>query len=202
MTKNKKEEKKEFYSGVTGFFVELIKVFLFAAIVVIPVRMFLFQPFFVQGASMEPNFEDGEYLIVNEFGYKRSDLGVTTIQPFKNLKRGDVVVFRYPKNPQLFFIKRVVGLPGEKIEIRNGSVYIFNKDNPGGFKLEEEYLSKDLKTSGNVNYIIKDNEYYVLGDNRKHSSDSRAWGPVHKRDIIGKVILRAWPPNRISLFVK
>lgn len=200
---NEKEyEKNDFLASVGGFFAELIKIFIFAAIIVIPIRVFLFQPFFVQGASMEPNFEDGEYLIVNEFGYKKTDLGITTIKPFKKLKRGEVVVFRYPKNEQLFFIKRVIGLPGERIKIDGGKVYIFNKKHPDGFELKETYLPKNLKTVGEINYFIKNNEYFVMGDNRMHSSDSRIWGPVPEFDVIGRVVFRAWPPNRITFFAK
>jgi len=197
----KNEEKKEIFYGVKEFFVEMIKIFALAIIVIVPVRMFLFQPFFVQGASMEPNFEDGQYLIVNELGYKKTDLGIVNVEPFKEMKRGDVVVFRYPRNPKLFFIKRIIGLPGEKIEIRNEKVYIFNDKNPNGMELAENYLPENLPTNGNVDYKIKKNEYYVMGDNRMHSSDSRAWGPIRESDVIGRVVLRAWPINKMSLFI-
>jgi len=114
---------KESYYGVGSFILELLKIFFLAFIIIVPVRVFLFQPFFVQGASMEPNFEDNQYLIVNEFGYKETKIGVAnkdlfTIGSFKSLSREDVVVFRYPKNRSQFFIKRVIGLPGEKIEVK------------------------------------------------------------------------------------
>lgn len=197
---------KESYYGVGSFIVEIIKVFFWAVIIILPIRLFLFQPFFVQGASMEPNFEDGEYLIINELGYKETDVNLAgshffTVAPFKELQRGDITVFRYPKNPKQFFIKRVIALPGETITIRDGKVIIANADNPAGFILDEsEYVSPELKTTGEMMRTLKDNEYFVLGDNRGSSHDSRSWGPLPKKNIIGKVLLRAWPVKRAAVY--
>lgn len=188
--------------GVGSFFVEITKIFLMAIVIIVPVRMFLFQPFFVQGASMEPNFEDGQYLVVNEFGYKKTDVGLFVVNPSKKMKRGDVVVFHYPRNHKLFFIKRIIGLPGEIIKVHNGKVFIQNKENSGEIELKEDYLPKDLKTKGNINYMIKSDEYFVMGDNREHSSDSRVWGAIKSSDVVGKVFLRAWPFNKVSLFLE
>lgn len=196
---------KESYYGVGGFILEIIKVFILAVIVITPIRVFLFQPFFVQGASMEPNFEDGEYLIINELGYKNTDVGIGnksffSVEPFKDLKRGDVIVFRYPKDPKQYFIKRVIGLPKEKIKIMEGRVYIFNKQNPDGFISDEFYLKEGEKTTGDLIQELGENEYFVMGDNRSYSHDSRSWGPLDKKFVIGKVLLRAWPFNRASLY--
>lgn len=194
------------YYGVGGFILEIIKVVLLAFIIIVPIRVFLFQPFFVQGASMEPNFEDSNYLIVNELGYKKTafsldGINVFTLAPFKKLQRGDVVVFKYPKNHAQFFIKRVVSLPGEKVEIKNGQVTIYNSNTPNGVILDESaYLPKNTKTVGDETVNLKDNEYFVLGDNRSSSSDSRFWGPVLDSEIIGKVILRAWPVNEVTAY--
>jgi signal peptidase I len=185
---------------------ELLKIFFLAFIIIVPVRVFLFQPFFVQGASMEPNFEDNQYLIVNEFGYKETKIGVAnkdlfTLNSFKDLSREDVVVFRYPKNRSQFFIKRVIGLPGEKIEVKDNKVKIFNDTNQDGLILDEsQYLSSAEKTFGDLTLTLKENEYFVMGDNRMFSSDSRFWGPVSKADIVGKVTFRAWPLNNIKAF--
>ncbi len=196
----------ERYYGVGGFILEIIKIFLLAFIIIFPIRVFLFQPFFVQGASMEPNFENNQYLIVNEFGYKQTTVGIDginffTINPFRELARQDVVVFRYPKNPTQFFIKRVIGLPGEKVEIKNDQVIIYNKDNPDGFVLDESaYLPPSNKTIGEMAITLKDDQYFVMGDNRLFSSDSRSWGPVPASDIIGKAVLRAWPLDKISVY--
>ncbi len=206
MTEIDNNYKKESYYGVGSFILELLKIFFLAFIIIIPVRVFLFQPFFVQGASMEPNFEDNQYLIVNELGYKETKVGIAnkdllTLSSFKNLSREDVAVFRYPKDRSKFFIKRVVGLPGEKIEIKNSQIKIFNDANPEGFILDEsQYLPATEKTFGDLVITLKQNEYFVLGDNRKASSDSRFWGPVNKVDIVGKVLLRAWPLNNIKVF--
>ncbi|MBU2028807.1 signal peptidase I [Patescibacteria group bacterium] len=192
--------------GVGSFLLELIKIVFWAFLIIAPVRMFLFQPFFVQGASMEPAFENNEYLIINEFGYKRTEVGVPgksffAVEPFKELIRGDVVVFRYPKNRSQFFIKRIIGLPGEKIEIKNNRVIIYNSANPDGLALNEKnYLSESVRTSGDLILKLNENEYFVLGDNRMFSSDSRYWGPVGSADIIGKVLLRAWPLDNLAVF--
>lgn len=202
----KNQIQNEGYYGVGSFLLEIIKVVLLAFLIIVPVRVFLFQPFFVQGASMEPNFEDSNYLIINEFGYKQTAFNVAgrelfTLEPFKDLERGASVVFRYPKNHTQFFIKRVVGLPGEKIQVRDNKVTIFNTNNPDGFVLDESaYLSNTVKTVGDLTLELKAAEYFVLGDNRAYSSDSRYWGPVKKSEIIGKVALRAWPLNKLSIY--
>lgn len=204
-----RENQEETY-GAGGIFWEIIKVVLWVVLIIVPLRVFLVQPFFVQGASMEPNFEDKEYLIVNELGYKttnigfnygRKDINFFTVNPFKEMKRGEVMVFRYPKNPSVFYIKRIVGLPGEKIEIARNQVKIYNRENPDGFVLDESaYLPASVETLGEQTINLTDQEYFVMGDNRKYSSDSRSWGPVPANDIIGRVLLRAWPFNKASLF--
>lgn len=196
----------EKYYGVGSFVLEIIKVFLLALVIIVPIRVFLFQPFFVQGASMEPTFENNEYLIINEFGYKDTEVNINghnifSIDPFKNVERGTVIVFRYPKNPSQFFIKRVIGLPEEKIQIKENRTTIFNSENPDGLILDEHsYLSGSMKTEGDLMITLKKDEYFVMGDNRMFSSDSRSWGPVLKSDVIGKVLLRAWPLDKLSVF--
>lgn len=198
--------KQEEYYGVGSFVLEIMKIFLLALVIIVPIRVFLFQPFFVQGASMEPNFENNQYLIVNEFGYKKTDVGIAgnnffSVEPFKKLERQQVVVFRYPKNPSQFFIKRVIGLPGEKVEIKDGKVTIYNDGNPEGSVLDESaYLSSSVKTVGEMSVSLKNNEYFVMGDNRMFSSDSRSWGPVPEEDIMGEAFIRAWPLNKMAVF--
>jgi signal peptidase I len=202
---NNPEAGEETYYGVGSFIWEVVKVFLWALIIIIPIRVFLFQPFFVQGASMEPNFEDGDYLIINELGYKQSDfniggLHIFTAGSFKDLKRYDVAVFRYPVNPQQFFIKRVIGLPGEEIKVKDGKVIVYNVQNPDGFTLnEDKYLDARLFTTGDLDLKLGQDQYFVLGDNRKASYDSRVWGAVPKSDIIGKVLIRAWPFSKAEI---
>ncbi|QQS61081.1 MAG: signal peptidase I [Candidatus Moraniibacteriota bacterium] len=206
--RQKEEEVDSATYGVGSFLLEIVKVFLLAVIIIFPVRVFLFQPFFVQGASMEPNFYDGEYLIVNEWRYKKTTIGlkespIFQVEPSKELSRGDVVVFRYPKNPSQFFVKRVIGLPGERIHIENSFIMIFNSEHPDGMILdEEEYLEKAAKAKDSSSFTLKDDEYFVMGDNRQHSHDSRSWGPLQKEFVIGKVVLRAWPIDRVKSFFK
>lgn len=202
-----KEEKPDYsYQGVGEFILEIIKIIALAFIVIVPIRVFLFQPFFVQGASMEPNFEDGQYLIINEFGFKETKIGVgshsiANIKSFREIERQHPVVFRYPLDNKKFFIKRVIGLPGEKIQIKNNEIMIFNAEHPAGFVLDEkEYIPLGTSTKGDSITTLKDNQYFVLGDNRSFSSDSRMWGPVPKNDIIGEVQLRAWPLDKISVY--
>ncbi len=203
---NKPDFEKESYYGIGGFLWEVIKVFLWAIVIIVPIRMFLFQPFFVQGASMEPNFKDGDYLIINEFGYKQTDINIAgkhffSFNSFKDLQRLDTIVFRYPKNPKQFFIKRIVGLPGEKVKIENGKVKIYNEQNPDGLVLDEsEYLAKNVITSGSLDINLGENQYFVLGDNRSASYDSRGWGVLPQEDIIGKVFVRAWPFSAAGVF--
>jgi len=197
------EKKKE--KGIS-FFAELVKIVFLALLIIVPIRTFIFQPFFVQGASMEPSFHDGEYLIINELGYKKTVVAAGekeffTVEPFKDLVRGDPVVFRYPRNPRQFFIKRIVGLPGETVHVKNGKVTIINENNPRGLVLDEsEYLSSHVETMGSREFSLGENEYVVLGDNRSHSSDSRTWGPLAGDLIVGKVLLRAWPVSKLEIF--
>lgn len=192
----------EEYLSLGALFLEMVKVIALAIVIIIPIRVFLFQPFFVQGASMEPNFHDGQYLIINEFGYKHTDIpGVGAVKQFRELERQEPIVFRYPKNPDQFYIKRIIGLPGESVAIKNGTVYIYNTIHPDGYALDESaYLDKNIKTSDMPKLKLQDNEYFVMGDNRSFSYDSRAFGPIHKKDLIGRVFLRAWPLSTITLY--
>lgn len=170
---------------------EIVKVVCISLAIILPVRYYLIQPFYVKGASMEPNFHDREYLIVDEISYR-----------FKNPERGQVIVFRYPKNPQEYFIKRIIALPGEEVQFKDGKVIIFNEANQGGLTLDEKYLSSNLLTDGeNTGKIkVEENEYFVLGDNRSNSKDSRSFGPVDKSFVIGKILFRGWPVNDITIF--
>lgn len=188
------------------FLWEMVKVLLLVFLVIIPIHTFLFQPFFVQGPSMEPNFKDGEYLVVGEFGYKQTSVGfggydLFTVRPFRELGRGDVVVFHPPQSDEQYYIKRVVGLPGETVEVRDGHVTIFNRDYPQGRMLDElSYLSSSVFTKGGEKIVLDDDEYFVLGDNRELSQDSRYFGPVKKDHVTGKVLVRAWPVARANVF--
>lgn len=176
-----------------NFFVfawELIKIVVVSLLIIIPVRYYIIQPFYVKGASMEPSFYDHEYLIIDEVSYR-----------LREPQRGEVIVFRYPKNPQEYFIKRVVALPGEKIQMKEGAVYIYNADNPQGFKLEEPYLAQDVRTYNTSEEIISlaPDEFFVLGDNRNSSKDSRSFGPLNRSFVTGRVLLRGWPFDRAGL---
>lgn len=172
------------------FLWEIAKIAILALVIILPVRYFIAQPFFVKGASMELAFEDGDYLIIDEVSYRLSEP-----------KRGDAIVFRFPENPKQFFIKRIIALPNETIEIKNNEVKIYNEENPLGFVLNESsYLNPEQKTEGELRMKLDDNEYFVLGDNRFQSSDSRRWGPLNRHFIVGKTLIRAWPFNEVKYF--
>lgn len=174
-----------------AFIWEITKMVVISLAIIIPVRYFLIQPFYVKGASMEPNFHDHEYLIIDELTYR-----------FNQPQRGDTVVFRYPQNPQEYFIKRVIGLPGETVEFNDGHVYIYNNEHQDGFELSEPYLNPDLKTftANQARIDVPNDSYYVLGDNRNASKDSRVFGPVKRDLVIGRVFFRGWPLSKIGLF--
>lgn len=148
-------------------------------------RFFVAEPFIVSGSSMVPNFHNREYLVVNKMSYRLHEP-----------QRGDVIVFRYPKDTSQYFIKRIVGLPGEKVKVENGRVYVYNEEHPDGAVLEEDYLSnQDITFGNNELTTLGSEEYFVLGDNRLASSDSRVWGILPKHDIVGTAWLRVFPLN-------
>lgn len=174
--------------AVALFLLEVIQIVVISAAIIIPIRYFLIQPFYVKGASMEPSFLDHEYLIIDEISYRFSDPA-----------RGDIVVFRYPRDPSQYFIKRVIGLPGETVEVANGLVTIFNEENPDGVILEEPYLDVEF-TAGHKQTVLGPDEYFVLGDNRDSSMDSRSFGAIRREVIVGRVWLRGLPIDRIGVF--
>lgn len=168
---------------------EVMEVVVVAVVTVFLVRTFLVQPFLVSGASMEPNFGSGNYLLIDEITYR-----------LREPERGEVVVFKYPSDPSVYYIKRIVGLPGEEISIKNGSVYIANSEMPKGGVLNEYYLRPELKTAGNMSVKLGEKEYFVLGDNRSHSFDSRSWGTLDRKNIIGLARLRLLPVTAAAVF--
>lgn len=163
------------------FFWEVTKIVVLAFAIVIPIRYFLFQPFVIQGSSMEPNFHQADYLIVDELSYR-----------FRDPQRGEVIVFKYPLDPSKRFIKRIIALPGETVETKDGEV-IISRDGKNLYLDESQYLSDDLRVPDSLPVTLKDNEYFVLGDNRPYSSDSQDWGELPSSNIIGRVAFRLWP---------
>jgi len=165
-----------------GFFLfiwEITKIVIIALLIVIPIRTFLFQPFFVRGESMSPAFENGDYLIIDQLSYR-----------IRDPQRGEVIVFKHP--PSQRYIKRIIGLPGETVEIKDGKVIVYRQGEP--YILDEsDYLPLDVFTTGETPISLAENEYFVLGDNRLASADSRRWGSLNREDVIGRVFLRAWP---------
>jgi len=191
MDTNNKKEKIVTTIKKTAIFIweEIIKMAIIVLVIVLPIRYFLFQPFIVSGASMSPNLETGDYLIIDEISYR-----------FSNPQRGDIVVFGVnfiPGYKGQRFIKRIIGLPGETINIKNGQVEII-KDSQT-IVLEEKYLSDNTKTYGDKTVTLGPDEYFVLGDNREYSYDSRMWGVVNRKDIIGRALLKLWPITSLSV---
>lgn len=178
-------------SEALAFIWEVVKVVILSLAIIVPIRYFLVQPFFVKGASMEPTFDDGNYILIDEISYR-----------FHSPQRGDIVVFRYPQDPSQFFIKRVVGLPGEILEIKADQVTATRGKTGSRQVLHEPYLAGYQHTVGNFRIKLDDNEYFVLGDNRLRSSDSRIWGPVNRSLITGRVFFRAFPLHEFGSFPK
>lgn len=177
--------------AVVLFLLEVIQIAVISAAIIVPIRYYLIIPFYVKGASMEPNFYDHEYLIVDELTYRMRDP-----------ERGEIVVFRYEKGTKDFFIKRVIGLPGETVEISDGKVVVYNEMYPNGFALDETYLG-DVETYWQRKSLtLGADQYFVMGDNRTASLDSRseAVGAVERGQIVGRVWLRGLPISRFSLF--
>jgi signal peptidase I len=176
--------------SIGRFALELVEIVVISLAIILPIRYFLIQPFYVKGASMEPTFDDHEYLIIDELSYR-----------FRAPARGEVVVFRYPLDPRQYFIKRVVGLPGETVRVADDAVVIVNAEHPEGFALDESgYLSPDTVTRGERTVELGPGEYFVLGDNRGASLDSRTFGSLPLKNIVGRVWIRGWPLDRVAVF--
>jgi len=176
-----------FFRRVGTFFLDLIETVVIALAVFVMIYLFLFQPHQVRGSSMYPNFQDGEYILTDKISYR-----------LKEPQRGDVIIFRAPRNQEYDYIKRIIGLPGDTVKIENNQMYINNQH------LTEAYLPSFFSTHSGaflhpgVGVVIPEDEFFVLGDNRSHSSDSREWGFVPRENIVGKALLRYWPTDRVG----
>jgi signal peptidase I len=172
-------------ASLGSFVTDLVKVVIVAIIAMLLFRYFVAEPFIVSGTSMVPTYQNHQYLVINKMTYR-----------FHKPERGDVIVFRYPQNTKEFFIKRVIGLPGEKVKVDSGHVVVYNNDHPEGKVLDEPYLaSQDITFGDSKITTLGSDEYFVLGDNRLQSSDSRLWGVLPSDDIVGKVLVRVFPPQ-------
>lgn len=159
---------------------EVLIIVVLAVLIVVPIRAFIAQPFVVEGESMYPTFKDSDYLIIDEFSYRFSDP-----------ERGDVIVFRYPNNPSVFYIKRIIGLPGETVRIERGTVTV-TATSGEAVTLSEPYVVNEDATY-TLDATLGQEQYFVMGDNRPRSSDSRVWGPLPKEDIMGRAFFRLFP---------
>lgn len=179
---------------VLNFVWDVGKTLFFVILVAFVIRFYLIQPFYVEGQSMEPNFVNGEYLLIDELSYH-----------FRQPERGDIIVFRPPINTYQNYIKRIIAKPGEEIifnNIEQGGFSIKKDERSGSKKLNEDYLSVDTITRGEKNIKLDERNYFVMGDNRSASSDSRVFGPVFRKNITGKVwfFIKLEPWKKISLF--
>ena len=184
-----KEPQKSFWQKTLSSVWDIVKILFVALIIVLPIRYYLFQPFIVKGESMMPNYQNSNYLTVDEISYR-----------FSNPNRGDVVVFNtnfIPGYQGDRFIKRIMGLPGETIIIKDNKVTIA-KDGKDLQIDESKYLPGAI-TQGDIKRVLGKDEYFVMGDNRRYSFDSRMWGVLPRKDIIGKVFIRLLPVNELQL---
>lgn len=174
--------------AIANFFLDFIQTVVIALSIFVIVYLFFFQPHQVKGNSMLANFVNGEYLLTDKISYR-----------FRPPQRGDVIVFQAPRNADYEYIKRIIALPSETIKISQGRVFV------NGSILEEKYLNPGLRTTSgnflreNQVFTVPEGEYFVMGDNRPHSSDSREWGTVPKENIVGKAWLRYWPLSKLGL---
>lgn len=177
------------------FLWDLIKTGVIVFVIAFCLRFFVVQPFIVDGESMMPNFVNNEYLLAERISF------ILHHDP----ARGDVIIFHYPNNPSVSYIKRVIGLPGETVKIADNKVTIVNSQNPTGVVLNETYLAAgtitntNVANSGTFTKTLGANEFFVLGDNRQHSSDSREWGILPRSNIIGRAWLTLLPVSRFGL---
>ncbi|MBI2630738.1 signal peptidase I [Candidatus Nomurabacteria bacterium] len=178
------EEKVREKTGAQSFW-ELVRFGIIALLVVVSIRILVAEPFIVSGSSMVPTFENGDYLIVDKISYKLTDP-----------KRDDIVVFRYPRDTTKFFIKRIIGLPNETVDIKGAKITITNSDYKNGFVLDQPFIKSP--SNNNIHFELKDDEYFVMGDNRNASSDSRYWGAVNKNLLSGRAFLRLLPIDKIE----
>lgn len=172
---------------VKYLFKETFTFIILAILIVLPVRLFIAQPFVVDGESMHPTFTNGDYLIVDQISYR-----------FSEPARGDVIVFRYPEHPSTFYIKRIIGLPGETVRIEKGTVTIISAEGVTSSFAEPYVINDD--TTYTRNMMLGEGEYYVMGDNRPKSSDSRIWGALPEENIIGRAFIRLLPATQAELF--
>lgn len=167
--------------------IEIIEFAFIALLIVVPVRMFIAQPFIVSGDSMKDTFHSGEYLIIDQISYRLNDP-----------ERGDVVVFHYPQDPSKFFIKRIIAMPGDSIDIKGNVVKVTTAEGKE-MTLTEPYVRKMAENS-NVSETLGEREYFVMGDNRDESSDSRVWGVLQKEKIVGRAFMRLFPFSEAEVF--
>lgn len=156
--------------------------------IMVMIYLFIMSPQEIKGASMDPNFHNGEYILTNKLIFK-----------LKEPRRGNVVIFKSPKNPEIDYIKRIIGLPGDTVSLRDNQFYI------NGIPLKESYIGSDVHLFGgsflqeDAEIIVPSGMYFVVGDNRPHSSDSREFGPVPIEDFIGQAFFRYWPASEVGL---
>jgi len=151
------------------------------------IQTFIVRPFIVSGGSMDPIIKNRQYLIIEEVTYR-----------FNQPQRGDVVVFKSPPEPKKYYIKRIIGLPGDTVIIRGNEVIIKNAENPNGFTLKEDFLVHNSRVNNNIEKVVTEGNYFVMGDNRDGSYDSRGWGLLPEKNISGRALLRLLPLNAIS----
>lgn len=176
-------------SPARAFFIKLGSIALAALVIATLARVFVAEPFVVSGPSMLPTFGPGDYLVIDRLTYA-----------LKAPARGDVIVFRYPLDASAYFVKRIVGLPGETIEVGDGAVWLVSPDGSKKQLLDGPYNSAGKRHDRSSSITLADDEYFMLGDNRDVSDDSREWGPLRRRYVIGRVVARLLPLSQFGLF--
>ncbi|MBU6426973.1 signal peptidase I [Patescibacteria group bacterium] len=168
---------------------EWAQTIIIALIIALPIRYFVAEPFIVSGASMDPTFASGQFLVVDRLSYR-----------FEKPQRDAVIVFEFPNNPSVYYIKRIIGLPGETLKINDGKITVINAAHPDGLILDEPFVSPAHASHDTETVTLGQGQYFVMGDNRAQSSDSRAWGNLDAKYIVGRPILRLLPLNKLAIW--
>lgn len=173
---------------ITHFFFDTVETLVVALSIFVVVYLFVAQPHEVKGSSMEPSFYSNEYILTDKLSYK-----------FRSPERGDVIVFKSPTNPDLDYIKRVIGLPGDKVKVEKGYVYVNGLELQEPYLKDQTFLSPSNMLKEGVEITVPEGFYFAMGDNRPNSSDSREFGPISGKSIVGRAIFRYWPISELGL---
>lgn len=199
---SQQEQNAKGSSGIFKIVWEILSTLLLAGLVVFVINTFIFQAYYVSGNSMNPGYHDGDYVLANKIPTTARNIsGFFGKKPNLDVKRGDVLIFHPPYDESIFYIKRVIGLPGDRVVLKDGKFTIYNSQYPNGLQLKEPYIDPAYKTQFEVDEVVLDGNLFMVGDNRSPggSYDSREWGQLNQDKILGSVFFRLLPINDLGI---